>query len=281
MANQRSVLITGCSDGGIGAALALCFQQNGFLVFATARDVAKMTRLQNLENVKLLALDVMKTDQIQAAVDAVRKETGGSLTYLINNAGRNHYMPILDEDIKAAKKLFDINIWGPLAVTKAFSPLLIETKGTVIFVTSVAGCLNTPYQGTYAASKRSEEIIADTLRLELAPFDVKVLCIVVGAVKTNVQAHFKDFKLPNGSLYTPIESMIFERAQGNDGAKRSDALEFAKKVTADILKGSTGKIWRGWSAGMVKFSTTFMPSSLLDMGVQTGTGLDVLKKQSR
>ncbi|ESZ95411.1 putative hydroxybutyrate dehydrogenase [Sclerotinia borealis F-4128] len=278
MAPLGSVLITGCSDGGSGSALASVFQQHGYLVFATAPDTKKMSRLETFDNVKLLALDVRSSEQIRAAVELVGKETGGSLNYLINCAARNRYMPILDEDIEEAKKLYDINVWGPLAVTKAFSPLIIKAKGTLVFITSVAGCLNTPYQGVYAAAKRSEEIIADTLRLELTPFNVKVLCVVTGAVDTNIQTHFKDLKLPADSLYTPIESTICDRAKGNDGAKRIDPTDYAKRVAADILKGKTGKIWHGWSAGTVKFTTSFLPTSLMDKGVVIGTGLDVLAK---
>lgn len=61
--SQQSVLITGCSDDGIGCGLALTFQQRGYLGFATARDIKKMSKLQNLPNVILLALDVTQTDQ--------------------------------------------------------------------------------------------------------------------------------------------------------------------------------------------------------------------------
>lgn len=147
MAQPGTVLITGCSDGGSGSALATLFQQNGYRVFATARDIKKMSKLESLHNVRLLTLDVVNREQIQAAMEIVSKETGGTLTYLINNAAQNHYMPMLDEDIETAKQIFDVNVWGPLAVAQAFAPLVIKAKGTMVFVSSVAGCLNVPYQG--------------------------------------------------------------------------------------------------------------------------------------
>ena len=147
MAQKDSVLITGCSDGGIGSALATIFAQHGFLVFATARNVNKMSKLADVPDVKLLALDVTNSTQIQAVLDLVRKDTGSSLTHLINNAGRNYYMPLLDEDIDAARKIFDVHVWGPLAVSKAFIPLLKKAKGSVVFITSVAGHLNEPWHG--------------------------------------------------------------------------------------------------------------------------------------
>ena len=102
MASLKSVLVTGCSDGGIGSALAIAFQSHGLRVFATARDIAKMEELSKLSNVTLLPLDVTNSAQIAAAVKVVDGETGGRLDYLINNAGRNHFMPMIDEDIDIA-----------------------------------------------------------------------------------------------------------------------------------------------------------------------------------
>jgi 1-acylglycerone phosphate reductase len=142
-----SVLITGCSDGGIGSALALTFQQRGFQVFATARDTTKMSELKELSNVTLLTLDITNTEQIRESVDDVTKATGGTLDYLINNAGHNHFKPILDENLEETKELFDTNVWGPLAVTQAFSQLVLQAKGSFVFITSIAGYGNTPWMG--------------------------------------------------------------------------------------------------------------------------------------
>lgn len=136
---KGSVLITGCSDGGIGSGLALVFQERGYHVFATARNLDKTSALKNLPNVTLLKLEVTDASHIQAVKDAVSAHTGGTLSYLINNAGRNHFMPLLDEDINAAKMIFETNVWGPLAITQAFAPLLIKAKGTLVNITSIAG----------------------------------------------------------------------------------------------------------------------------------------------
>ncbi|KAI9924227.1 hypothetical protein ASPWEDRAFT_116254 [Aspergillus wentii DTO 134E9] len=279
MTSNKSVLITGCSDGGIGSALAIVFQQAGYRVFATARNPEKMQNLKDLSNLTLLTLDVTDSTHISAAVEAVSRETDGNLTYLINNAGRNHFMPILDEDIDAAKRIYETNVWGPVAITKAFAPLLIKAKGTIVFTTSISGYVNVPYMGVYGASKRSIEIIAETLRLEMAPFHVNVLSVVTGAVKTNGQTYFQDWKLPEDSLYKPIEDTIHKRTRGADGVKRMELMEYATKVVHEIVGGHTGKFWYGNNAGGVKFGSTYLPSSMMDSGVVKGTGLDVLAKQ--
>jgi len=144
---MRSVLVTGCSDGGIGSALALSFAARGLLVFAGARSISKMTKLSSLPSVRLLELDVLKPEDIHTAVSAVKKETGGSLDYLVNNAGQVRYRPVLDEDVDEAKELFDVNVWSVIRMVQAFAPLLIESKGCVVYISSLVGYLVSPYMG--------------------------------------------------------------------------------------------------------------------------------------
>ncbi|KAI1875381.1 hypothetical protein JX265_004439 [Neoarthrinium moseri] len=222
MSSTQTVLITGCSDGGIGSALALIFPQRGFHVFATARDVSKMSKLNCLSNVTLLTLDVVKSDHMKVVVETVSQQTGGTLNCFISNAGRNHFIPDLDENLDQVKELFDINLWGPIALTQAFAPLLIKAGGT------------------YAASKKSIEIVADTLRLELAPFGVSVLKVVTGGVKSLGQTYIEDFALSAQSLYKEIENAIASRAQGNVGMPRMDTMEYALAVADEITKRTSG-----------------------------------------
>ena len=150
MASKETVLITGCSDDGIGYGLAAQFQKRGYHVFATARNVSKMSKLKDLANLTLLQLDVVEPTHIKAAVEAVTRETGGTLDYLISNAGHNHFMPILDEDLDTVKTLFDINVFGPMALSKAFAPLVLKAKGSFAFITSISGYVNTPWMGEHS-----------------------------------------------------------------------------------------------------------------------------------
>lgn len=145
MSDRQYVLITGCTDGGIGSAFAQSFHRRGFYVFATARLVEKMTLLKSLENVTLLPLDVTSSSGIQETLDIVTKITGGKLHYLINNSGVSYVMPGLDTDIEEARKMFDVNLWGALAMIQAFHPLVSAAKGCVINMGSITGLLNTPW----------------------------------------------------------------------------------------------------------------------------------------
>ncbi|KAF2474019.1 NAD(P)-binding protein [Lindgomyces ingoldianus] len=273
-----TVLITGCSDNGIGSALGTVLHERGYHVFAAARNPAKMTWHQSLPNVHPITLDTTQAADVQAALETVTKATSGKLDVLINNAARNHFMPVLDDDLDEVRKLYEVNFIAPLAITQAFAPLLIKAKGMVTFITSISGYVNTPWMGTYAASKRSIEIVAETLRLELKPLGVDVLCAVTGGVKSAGQTYFDDLKLPETSLYKTIEKTIVSRAQGHDGMVRVDTLEYANVVADQIAARTSGKFWYGANADMVKNATTTVavPQEAFDAQIIQGTGLDVM-----
>lgn len=122
----------------------------------------------------------------------------------------------------------------------------------------------------------SEEVMAETMRLELAPFGVKVLSVVSGALKTMGQTHFDDWKLPAGSLYAPLEETIRERARGQEGAPRMEPEDYAKRVISEITTGRTGKFWYGASAGIVKFAVSYLPTWLMVIALCLSTSCHAL-----
>lgn len=149
MAPPRSVLITGCSAGGIGHALALTFQRKGFTVFATARDISKMSDLASLKNIELLPLDVTSPASIQSALAHITAQTNGrGLDILVNNSGQQYVRPMLDMDEDEARRMFDVNFWGVFSVTRAFAELIILAKGVIVNIASISGYWHTPYMCT-------------------------------------------------------------------------------------------------------------------------------------
>jgi 1-acylglycerone phosphate reductase len=116
MSSQRTVLITGCSDGGLGAALALAFHTAGLKVYATARNSAKLGQCSSA-GIETLIIDVLSSESIQNAASKLPY-----LDILVNNAGAEYLMPIADLDIADAKKIFDLNVWSYIEVTQAFLP---------------------------------------------------------------------------------------------------------------------------------------------------------------
>ncbi|XDG10124.1 hypothetical protein ABKA04_009739 [Annulohypoxylon sp. FPYF3050] len=245
----KSVLITGCSDGGIGAALAAEFQAQGCQVFATARNVNKMESLSKL-GVQTLELDVNSDASIAAAVAAVKKDADGKLDILINNAGISYVMPFTDSKIEEHRRVIETNVVAVLAVTHAFLPLLIEAKGTVATVGSINEVFNPPFQVAYNASKAAIHAIARSLRVELAPLGVKFVTLITGGVTTKLFENAPT-ELPENSLYQPVKQKI-EKCEFLDGGTFLEAEEYAKQVVGDLLKPTPKlNIWRG---GMVTFA---------------------------
>ncbi|KAL9612349.1 MAG: hypothetical protein Q9167_003036 [Letrouitia subvulpina] len=219
-----------------------------------------MAHLSDLPNITLLQLNPTSESSVQEAAKAVSARTGGLLDYLINNAGQTMTAPVLDTDIDRAKELYEINVWGLIRVTQALSPLVIASKGSIVNISSAA-----------------VNVISHCLRLELAPFGVKVMTVISGAVSTNVFKSGKDFKLPAGSYYADIENRIAARARGESGIEQMDSMTYAEKVVADILAGANGQTWRGAYASVIRFITSYLPSPILDAMIIRGTGLDVMK----
>lgn len=147
---RKTCLITGCSKGGVGAALAEVFHDHGYHVFVTARTTSKVPQaFHTASNVTVLALDVTSTQSINAAVATVRDLTGGRLNILINNAGRGLNMPALDVSIVEAKKLFDANFFGVLQTMQAFQHMLVNARGVIVNNTSMGGYLPIPFISTF------------------------------------------------------------------------------------------------------------------------------------
>jgi len=183
----QAIVVTGASTG-IGKATALHLDKLGFKVFAGVRKEADGQALRKEASNKLIPifLDVTDGDSIAVAVDMVANETDDELYGLVNNAGVSLNGPLELVPASDIKQLMDVNVLGLLAVTKAFLPLLRQTKGRIINISSGHGLLAIPDKSVYAASKFAVQAITDSLRVELRPFDVSVSSIVVGKVDTAV-----------------------------------------------------------------------------------------------
>ncbi|KAL4788390.1 hypothetical protein BJX76DRAFT_366835 [Aspergillus varians] len=272
-----TVFITGCSEGGIGAALVEVFHDRGFHVFATARSLSKMAPLEGLSNITFLELDVESQSSIDVALKAVVAHTGGSgkLDYLVNNAGLNLNRPALDSDLAYAKKMFDVNFWAMVHVTHTFMPLLIASKGTVVTNASLAGVLHVPWGAFYNASKAAVRMYSETLRLEVAPLGVKVVTIMTGIVASNMFANTPHDSLPESSYYTVASQDIAVTASGEKFASTAmPAAVYAQGVVDDVLRGHSGMTWRGKIASMGWFIHSYFPVWLTDRACGAGTGLE-------
>lgn len=282
----RTVLITGCSDGGLGAALAVAFHKHGDRVIATARNPAKMASLKDT-GIETVQLDVMSEDSIKAAVEAVSKLTGGSLDMLVNNAGAGYTTPLLEASVSDMAKLFDTNTLSVIRVTQLFFPLLRNAKDGAFLVnnTSVASSMPVPLQAPYSATKAALSSLTECLRLELQPFDIKVIELKTGQVQSYFHVNATSSgssevglaRLRADSLYAPGKEAVEKFMRSDlDGMTPMPADQWAELVVKDLSKKNPSpQIWRGGQVFQTWFAT-LLPTGLTDGWVQKLTGLGLV-----
>jgi NAD(P)-dependent dehydrogenase (short-subunit alcohol dehydrogenase family) len=181
MASQ-TVLITGCSSG-IGRATALGLHDAGHRVVATARRPETLDDLPR--GIVRIRLDVCDPASVDAAVRDATEKTGG-ITALVNNAGYGQSGPVEFVTDEQVRRQFETNVYGPLRLIRALLPSMrARGDGRIVNVSSAAGRFSTPFLGIYCASKFALEAASDALRVEVAPFGIKVVVIEPGPIETN------------------------------------------------------------------------------------------------
>ncbi|KAK6580700.1 hypothetical protein PZA11_006936 [Diplocarpon coronariae] len=272
---KKSVLITGCSPGGIGHALAREFHAKGLHVIASARTKDAITDLEAL-GMSTLSLEVTSEESIKEAKNAVEKLTGGRLDILVNNAGRNCTFPALDVPLTEARATFETNLFGPIALTQSLIPLLIASRGLILNIGSVAAVTPYVFGSVYNASKAALHAWSSTLRLELEPFDVRVLVVVTGGVKSRIAR--TERRLPEGSLYMDIEEDFLRRVvHSQNGAMDTDV--YAKGVVAEVLRGNATRkwLWRGAKSSHVWWVSQWIGGWVFDRIMPGMFGLTKLR----
>ena len=188
MADTATVLVTGASSG-IGQACALRLDASGMRVFAGVRKQADADALASRASPRLtpLLLDVTDADSIATAAATVSSAVGArGLDGLVNNAGVSGGEPVEFADLDAVRAMLEVNLVGPMAVTKAFLPRVRTARGRIVCVGSIGGRFAVPFLSAYSATKAGLAAFCDSLRVELAPWGIRVVLIEPGAVATPI-----------------------------------------------------------------------------------------------
>lgn len=186
--STKSVVITGASKG-IGRASALHMDKLGWRVFAGVRKEADAESLKNAASDRLtpIMIDVTKEETIVSAAEQVAQAVGDAgLHGLVNNAGIAVPAPLEFIPIDALRWQLEVNVIGQVAVTQKLIPQLRQAKGRIVNMSSIAGRVVLPINSPYHISKYALEAMNDALRLELAPWDIEVVAIEPGAIKTPI-----------------------------------------------------------------------------------------------
>lgn len=180
---RKVALVTGASSG-IGMATAERLLADGLVVYAAARRVEKMADLAKMGALPV-RMDVTSDEAIADAVSNIKQRHGG-VDVLVNNAGFGCYGSVEDTSIEDAHYEFEVNLFGMAQVTRAVLPSMrTRGSGLIINISSMGGKIYTPLGAWYHATKHAVEGWSDCLRLEVAPFGIRVIIIEPGIIRTN------------------------------------------------------------------------------------------------
>lgn len=236
--NQQVVLITGCSEGGIGHALAHAFASEKCLVVATSRSLTSMSDLEHDSRFYLQELDVLSDESVQHVLSNVL-EKFGRIDIVVNNAGVQCIGPLAEIPLSALQHTFNTNVYGSMRLVQAVVPhMASRRKGKIVNIGSVTALCPGPWSGVYTASKAAIHSLTDTLRLEVRPFGIDVINVVPGAIRSNIGNTAISIyeRMPEWKLYKPFEAAIRARANFFQGPKSTCNEEFARRTVSAILK---------------------------------------------
>jgi short-subunit dehydrogenase len=190
---DKVVWVTGASSG-IGEALVYAFAKNGARVIASSNDLSGLERVRaacgNKSSMILCTpFDLADTECIKEVVDGVLKETG-RIDYLLNIGGISQRARIEETPIWLDRKIFEINYFGTIALTKAVLPYMINQKsGHILATSSISGRFGFPLRSAYSASKQALHGFFETLYLENKQHNLRSSVIIPGRVRTAISVH--------------------------------------------------------------------------------------------
>jgi len=220
----KRIVITGCSSG-IGRALATELSARGHWVIATAR---RPQALADLDVAERLALDITDEESVQAAAAAA-----GDVDVLVNNAGVSIWGAVEGPGQVEVQRIFETNVFGMLRTLRAFLPGMRARRGGDIFqVSSTVAKRSSALVGHYAATKAAMDAYSEALRIELAPFDIRVCIVVLGAVTSDFGHNRRDIVTPGYEDLVEHVSAMLGQHNGNRHSSQSVALRIADAIEA-------------------------------------------------
>jgi NAD(P)-dependent dehydrogenase (short-subunit alcohol dehydrogenase family) len=257
--NQQVAVVTG-SSSGIGYETSLILARNGFLTFATMRNLNKSENMKLIvakENlpIQIKQLDVTDDVSVKNAIQDISSEAG-HIDVLVNNAGYGLNGAFEDLAMDEIKAQYETNVFGLVRTTQAVLPIMRRQKsGTIVNISSGAGRFGFPGSSAYVSTKFAVEGLSESMSYELEPFGIKVVIVEPGVIRTNFvdgMVVAKKSQKPN-SPYSQITQKI---ATGfEEMLKNASSADLVAKVVLDAvtdknpslryLAGSDVETWLG------------------------------------
>lgn len=235
---MKTALVTGASSG-MGKEIAKKLLAEGYTVYVAARRVEKMGDLERLGG-KPVKMDITQDKEIAAAVDRITQESGG-IDVLVNNAGFGLYGAVEDTSIDNARYQFEVNLFGLARLTQLALPhMRAQRAGKIINISSMGGKIYTPLGAWYHATKHALEGWSDCLRLELAPFNIDVIIIEPGAIKTESGDVLTEpmLKRSGHTAYAELAQKVAVATQAAYGQGGASPPSLIANVIAKAIKAS-------------------------------------------
>jgi len=195
--NKKVVAVVTGSSSGIGFETSLVLAKNGFVTYATMRNLGKSNKIIELKQKKKLPLEVLKLDvtddkSIKEAIENIANEQQGTIDVLVNNAGYGLLGPLEELSIQEFKEQFEANVFGVIRVIQEILPIMRKQRhGTIVNISSVAGRIGFPLTSAYVSSKFALEGLSESIAYELEPFGINVILVEPGVIKTNFDSNLK------------------------------------------------------------------------------------------
>ncbi|KAJ3308806.1 Retinol dehydrogenase 8 [Boothiomyces sp. JEL0838] len=190
---KQTVLVTGITAGGLGAAIAIKLAKNdNYAVYGTLRDLSKSAAFKteaeqsglNPDAVKIIQLDVTKEESCKSAISTVLES--GRIDILINNAGKGLVQTVEGTDMDRVYDCFEVNYFGVYRLIKSVIPTMrTQSFGRIVNISSVGGLVGQPFNEAYCSAKAALDSLAESMNTTLRTFNIKVTTYCPGMITTN------------------------------------------------------------------------------------------------
>lgn len=223
--------ITGCSTG-FGRELAALTLSLGYPTVVTARnpDQVKDLVAGHEKHALVLKLDVTQQSQVDDAISAALKQFG-RIDVLVNNAGIGYFGSFEESHMEDVHRMFDINVWGLTAMSRAVLPALRKQRsGTIVNISSIGGITTFPALSFYHATKFAVEAISESLAQEVAPLGIKVLIVEPGPFRTDWAGRSASEAPQTITDYAETAHKRAQTSRGYSGKQTGDPVRAAQAI---------------------------------------------------
>ena len=265
--NQRVAIVTG-SSSGIGLDTSITLAQNGFLTYATMRNLDKGSIIETAAErekipIRVVELDVTDDRSVSDGIQRIISEIG-KIDVLVNNAGYGLVGAFEDLSMEEIKSQYETNVFGLMRVTQKVLPIMRnQESGIIVNVSSGAGIFGYPGGSAYVSTKFAVEGLTESISYELESFGIKVVLIEPGFIRTNfanamiLAKKAQDPNSPYSAMMQTIQSNSGEMAKNASPVDSvSSAILKAVTSTRPNLRYLVGKDVETWAANKKAMSDT-------------------------